>query len=44
REICLEAARVVAPGGWFVVVSHIHPSTPEGMALLSEVLVPGLRE
>ncbi|CAM9411450.1 unnamed protein product, partial [Ectocarpus sp. 12 AP-2014] len=44
REICLEAARVVAPGGWFVVVSHIHPYTPEGMALLSEVLVPGLRE
>lgn len=26
-----------------MVVSHIHPSAPEGMAFLSETLVPALR-
>ncbi|CAM9834496.1 unnamed protein product, partial [Ectocarpus fasciculatus] len=44
RDICFEAARVVTPGGWFVVVSHIHPSSPEGMAFLEETLVPALRD
>lgn len=42
--ICREAARVVAPGGWFMIVSHIHPSTTEGMELLSETLVPALQD
>lgn len=35
---------MVATGGWFVIVSHIHPSTAEGMAFLSETLVPALQE
>lgn len=35
---------MVAPGGWFVIVSHIHPSTIEGVELLSEALVPGLQD
>ena len=44
RAICREAARVVAPGGWLVIVSHINPSTVEGIVLLSEVMVPGLQD
>ncbi|CAM9338250.1 unnamed protein product [Laminaria digitata] len=44
RATCREAARVVASGGWFVIVSHIHPNTVEGVALLSEAMVPGLQD
>eukprot|EP00752_Nemacystus_decipiens_P002602 g2435.t1 len=44
RATCREAARVAAPGGWYIVVSHAHPSTAEGMEVLSETLVPALLE
>lgn len=44
RATCREAARATAPGGWFVIVSHIHPSTAEGAALMSEAFVPGLHD
>ncbi|CAM9445708.1 unnamed protein product [Ascophyllum nodosum] len=38
------AARVLAHGGWLVVVSHVDPATDEGASLLSEVLVPAMQE
>ncbi|CAN0178333.1 unnamed protein product [Scytosiphon promiscuus] len=44
RAICREAARVAAPGGWFVIVSHIHPSTIEGVELMTETLLPALQD
>lgn len=44
RAACREAARVTAPGGWFIVVSHVHPSSAEGEELLSEALLEGLRD
>ncbi|CAN0044779.1 unnamed protein product, partial [Hapterophycus canaliculatus] len=44
RAICREAGRVVAPGGWFVIVSHVHPSTIEGVELMTETLVPALQD
>ena len=44
RAACAEAARVLAHGGWLVVVSHVDPATDEGASLLSEVLVPAMQE
>lgn len=34
----------MAPGGWYVIVSHIHPSTTEGAELMAETLVPALQD
>ncbi|CAM9511911.1 unnamed protein product [Choristocarpus tenellus] len=44
RLICCEAGRVLAWDGWFMVVSHVSPDTAEGMELLSEALLVGLRD
>lgn len=42
RAICSEAARVLAVGGAFVLVSHLDPQSENGAEFLSESLVPAL--
>lgn len=44
RALCKEGARVTAMGGWFVVVSHVHPSSEEGMEFLSDAFAAGLED
>ncbi|CAM9961200.1 unnamed protein product [Discosporangium mesarthrocarpum] len=44
RSICREAGRVLAIGGIFMLVSHVRPSSDEGMELLSKTLLAGLQE
>ena len=44
RRICAEAARVLRPGGCFVVTSHMSPVGDAGQEFLSNALLPALAE